>query len=34
MTLFNIITSLQAASGGNAKKAILESNKNNELLNG
>ena len=32
MTLFNIITSLQAASGGNAKKAILESNKDNDIL--
>lgn len=32
MTLFNIITSLQNASGGNAKKAILEANKENMIL--
>lgn len=32
MTLFNIITSLQAVSGGNAKKAILEANKEDTLL--
>lgn len=32
MTLFNIITSLQAASGGNAKKAILEANKEDMIL--
>lgn len=32
MTLFNIITSLQAVSGGNAKKVILEHNRDNEHL--
>lgn len=32
MTLFNIIQQLQQAKGSNAKKAILEANKENDLL--
>lgn len=32
MKLFEIITALQNAQGGNAKKAILEANKENDLL--
>lgn len=32
MTLFEIITALQNAQGGNAKKVIIEANKENDLL--
>ena len=32
MKLFEIITALQNTQGGNAKKAIIESNKENDLL--